>query len=54
VVNKVLKRHGSYIESFKIMGSIQADSEKSSVSIAIGLHELEEDRTKDIRSSLTL
>jgi hypothetical protein len=35
VVNKVLKRHGSYIESFKIMGSVQADSDKSFVAIAI-------------------
>jgi hypothetical protein len=35
VVNKVLKRHGSYIESFKTMGSIQADSDKSFVAIAI-------------------
>jgi hypothetical protein len=40
VVNKVLKRHGSYIESFKTMGSTQADSDKSFAAVAIDSVEL--------------
>jgi hypothetical protein len=42
VVNKVLKRHDSCIESFKITGSIKADSKNSFLAIAINSQELEE------------